>query len=137
MTNITYTDLEAANTYHSDRLNASWASAPEAERTASIIRAADYLRNNYSFTLTEDVPPALAEANILLALIALGGPLAQAEGGIKRSKKSLEGVGELEVEYTENVNSDPYPAISTMLSLAGVAVSSTSSGRLTMGTLVR
>ena len=44
-----YGTLAAADAYHSERGNATWEEAPEADRTAALVRGSDYVDNRYVY----------------------------------------------------------------------------------------
>lgn len=46
-----YGTLAAADAYHAARANVSWAAASEADRTAALVRASDYVDARYQYEL--------------------------------------------------------------------------------------
>ncbi|MEE7442673.1 hypothetical protein MOR12E_28880 [Methylobacterium oryzae] len=106
-----------ADTFHSDRGNAAWASADNASKQAALVKATDYLDQTFSFLgerATEaqalefprdygdgkqPLPAKLKQATAVLALEALTkdlNPSLSPEGQIKRKKADV-----LEKEYFE------------------------------------
>lgn len=127
----TYAALADADAYHAARNNVAWAAATTNAREAALIVATDYFEAFYRspeprLTASQGLqwptgctigfPASVIAACCMLALEALNGPLVvSAERGIKRSAKTLEGVGEIEIEYDDAAPSDRFPHISAML----------------------
>jgi hypothetical protein len=136
----TFIALADADTYHSDRGNASWAAATETDRQSALIKATDYITDHYSwkglktvssqglawprtgatdedgYELSSDViPEAVKRATSELALLIIGGESLTAKrergGNVKREK-----IGPLETEYMDSATpGDTYPAIDRLV----------------------
>ena len=109
--------ISAADSYHSARANAAWEALPnDAAKTAALLRAQDYILAVYSLVDgLEDDNATLATATIMLAgEMTAQGSLLDKNAGVRKSKKEMEGVGSIEVEYNDS-KSDPYPLITATL----------------------
>jgi len=119
-----YIDVADADTYWSDRDNATWAAASTAEKEAALYESAAYLDGSYAWvgsleSLTQTlgwprtgatdnegrtlsgVPTKVEDAQCELALQALSGALVPSlSKDDVRTKK--EKVGDIEVEYFDN-----------------------------------
>lgn len=129
-----YTTLEYADDYHVDRGNAAWASAEVSQRQAALVKATDYIEQNYAAkwlgnpvsadqalswprTNQNGMPGTLQAATSLLALEALTKDLNPALGQAVKRKK----VDTLEIEYQDGTGARiRRPAVDGMLrSLCG------------------
>ena len=130
-----YVSLAEANTFHSDRGNASW-SGTNSVKEAALIRATDYVEQTYSDkwlgepvyphqslswprenvpnVASDEIPDKLKQAVCVLALEAMTADLnpALARGGLVKREK----VDVIEVEYMDGAKSETKrPAIDGML----------------------
>lgn len=109
--------IEQADTYHGARANEAWFQLSEEEKSAALVRAADYIEAFY--TLRSDVQedhPRLVSAVCALALELHINPQGlQATVGIKTKKESFEGLDSTEITY-QDAPTDPYPQITGLLS---------------------
>lgn len=128
-------DIQTADAFHLARDNADWAGT-DAEKSAAINRAQDYIAAYYNFKPdTDPLHPALIRATCLLALHFLleFNPLKE-ERSVIKSKIAVEGAVTEEFEYGETApDADRFPFITATLRplLLG------SSGGLTMMRIVR
>jgi len=119
-------ELEDADAYHLLRGNTVWSDLGsddqgEADKTAALYRARDYIRAYYQFDddvyfedETEDDDELIVEANIVLALEMTTPVSMLLATPVARLREKVDGVVEEETEY-RNVPSDPYPQVSALL----------------------
>jgi hypothetical protein len=119
-------ELEDADAYHALRGNVTWTDLGsddqgEADKTAALYRARDYIRAYYEFDDDvyfeddeEDDDPLITEANILLALEMTEPVSMRQDAAVSRVREKLDGLLEEETVYA-NVPSDPYPQVSSLL----------------------
>jgi hypothetical protein len=108
-------ETQIADAFHLARNNEAW-EGTEAEKSAAILRAEDYVEAVYS--LRADTPtdhPLLVKALCLLALEFLTNPPAlKQERQVLKSKEDTAGVLVEEFEYSETP-ADPYPLVTSLL----------------------
>ena len=125
-----YASIEQADLFHDERANEAWLTASDEAKSASLIRATDYIDSAYVFKSVralddqplecprfgeETLNHRLVKATMLLALDMLANPLVVSEESeIVSESKSLEGVGSKSTTYRAK-GSDPYPFITKML----------------------
>lgn len=131
-----YCTVLQADTYHTDRANAVWATTADPFKEAALIRATDYISANYTFSvnpIAETVDQSLVNATAMLALYSLTIDLFPVENSeqVTSSEKSLAGVGTLKSTFSLTKN-DRFEFITNML--ANIAVYAPIRGsRVTIG----
>lgn len=131
-----YVTVAFADSYHADRGNSSWAELETVQKQAMLVRATDFIEQEYGFSFIGDplsdeqslswprtnisgwfnpaIPVALQQAVCLLALEAITEDLNPSQargGGIKREKTDV-----IETEYFDNAIAKTLrPAVSGIL----------------------
>lgn len=133
-----FISLAAADTYHADRGNADWEAAGDDAKETALVRAADFIKLTYTFSVDPleggKVNDALVCANALLGLYALSTDLLsiRAERDVVESESELEGVGMERMRFGQR-NSDRFPMVTAMLS----AIAAPRSSSVVVGRLIR
>lgn len=123
-----YTDTATADAYFEARNIAAWTDASDAQKSAALIRATDYIDATYIFRsvkLTDEQPlenprygdtdinPAVIKATLELALIALSADLFANEREVIEEETSVGSIS-TSVTYASS-NADPFPMVTKLL----------------------
>ncbi|WP_448538532.1 hypothetical protein [Sphingobium yanoikuyae] len=109
--------LEQVDTFHAERGNSEWAAiADDADRSALIVRALDYVEANYAPLIEgAEVQPRYLMSVALLALRLFQSPNTEtAQQTVKSEKKEMRGMKK-EVEYFEPTSLDPFPGVTKLI----------------------
>ncbi|WIA56013.1 hypothetical protein N6H05_23845 [Sphingobium sp. WTD-1] len=128
--------LEQVDTFHAERQHSEWAAiADDAQRSALIVRALDFVEANYA-PLVEgaETQPRYLMSVALLALRLFQSPdTGTAKPSVKSEKKEMRGMKK-EVEYFEPSSIDPFPGVTKLiepLKQPAIAAPCVSFGKLT------
>lgn len=108
--------LEQVDTFHAERGNSEWAAiADDADRSALIVRALDYVEANYAPLIEgAEAQPRYLMSVALLALRLFLSPNTDTAQAVKSEKKDMRGMKK-EVEYFEPTSLDPFPGVTKLI----------------------
>lgn len=109
--------LEQVDTFHAERGNSEWAAIEdEAQRSALIVRALDYVEANYAPLIedAEDDPRFLKSVSLLALRLFQSPDTDSAQPSVKSEKKEMRGMKK-EVEYFEPSSLDPFPGVTKLM----------------------
>lgn len=115
-----FISLADANSYHALRATPGWLEATDDQRNAALVRATDYLKITYRFTIDpladDEVNPLLAMATKIMAGYALSETLqeSRSEAFIVEREEEGEGVGKERFKYSEGTR-DRFPIVTKLL----------------------
>lgn len=109
--------LEQVDTFHAERGYSEWAAiADDAQRSALVMRALDYVEANYAPLIedAEDHPRYLMSVSLLALRLFQSPDTDTAQPSVKSEKKEMKGMKK-EVEYFEPTSLDPFPGVTKLI----------------------
>jgi hypothetical protein len=116
-----YVSLADADAFHALRATALWTPASDAQRSAALVRASDYIDAHYRLLQADTLPPCIVRATLTLApdLIA-SAPAVEADNRevIEETLIGPAGLQKTTKWTAVSGSNDPFPLITSMLTPA-------------------